>query len=591
MTDHVPGAWTKREIVAVALLAFAAVVVYLRAVDLSFTSDDFFLLDRVRTLGGLHHPLSYFRGLGFFEYYRPLAFLSHALDWSIWGQRAIGFHLTNVALHALATVLVAVLGRRLFGAQLAFVGGMLFAIHPASQEAVYWVAARFDLLATCFMLASLLWLMRDETASYWLGVASFALALLSKESALSLPVIAVASDVIIKKRDWVSTTRRLVPLVIVVAAYTLLRSQAVDVDVSGVARRLPKLAMIGTMIGGLVLIARLRAGRTILPVVEARSIGVSIRIAIGIAAVAAVLLFLPPTSAWTREKLGFVAFAGFYSISPIVLPQPWPYFLDQTTNVYALVGLAVLAVAIAAGLRALNWITRDARAVFLLVFVAAALVPVSSMTGGGRYLYLASVGVSLLIPVGMVAAARLWVGWVIGLLIALSVIQIDLAGRAWTWASTMTTNAMTLMTSDLTPCGSRDVILLTAPVGIRGTYCNFLWEAFGLTSDCAPRSFRTLLRVVQNDVTVVVTRPEASIVELRVRNYMGNILASSDLSTFEIWIDKGRTTSVMTPVGRLDARPDGDDEVFRLTLDGSARDARLYYYGDGVVSRVVPGFR
>src|SRR5262249_38968463 len=161
------------------------------------------------------------------------------------------FHLTNVALHALASVLVVVLGRRLYGLGFAFFGGVLFALHPASHEAIFWVAARFDLLATCFMLASLLWLMRDGTLSYWLGVGSFALALLSKESALSLPVIAAASDVFIKQRDWAATARRLVPLLIVVAAYAVLRSQAVNVDVTGVARRLPKLAMIAMMIGGL----------------------------------------------------------------------------------------------------------------------------------------------------------------------------------------------------------------------------------------------------------------------------------------------------------------------------------------------------
>src|SRR5262249_45208022 len=150
----------------------------------------------------------------------------------------------------------------------------------------------------------------------------------------------------------------------------LLRSQAVDVDASGVARRLPKLAMIAMMIGGLVLVAWLRAGKSIVPVLEARSISVAMGSALAIAGLAAALLYLPATSAWTREKLGFVAFAGFYSISPIVLPQPWPYFLDRATNVYALIGLVVLAVAIAAGLRALAWITHDTRVVFLLIFVA-----------------------------------------------------------------------------------------------------------------------------------------------------------------------------------------------------------------------------
>jgi len=587
MTDAAPLSWTKRDVGAVTLPALAAFLVYLPALGLSFTSDDFFILDRIKTLGGLHDPLAYFRRLGFFEYYRPLAFLSHAIDWTIWGQRAMGFHLTNVALHAMASLLVAVLGRRLYGPQVALVGGLLFAVHPASHEAVYWIAARFDLLATCFMLASLLWLLRDDAASYWIGTACFGLALLSKESALSLPVIAAAADVIIKRRNWQTTARRLVPLLVVAAVYAVLRSQAVDVNVTGAARRLPKLAMIVTMLGGLVLVARVRAGKSIVPPVEARSLASAIAIGVAIAAIAAAFLYLPPSSAWMREKLGFVGFAGFDLASPIVLPQPWPYFLDETTNVYALGGLITLAVVIAVGLRVTQWITRDMRIVFLLVFIAAALVPVSSMTGGGRYLYLASVSVSLLVAVASLAVVRYRAASLaIGLVFALSVLQLDYAARAWTWASTMTTNALTLMTSDLAPCGTRDVILLTAPVGIRGTYCNFLWEAFGLTSDCAPKSFRTLLRVVGNDVIVAVGRPEPGVVELRVRNYAGNILASSDLSTFEIWVERGRTMTVATPLGRLDTQPDGEDEVFRLTLDARLADARLYYYGDGSVRAV-----
>jgi hypothetical protein len=341
------------------------------------------------------------------------------------------------------------------------------------------------------------------------------------------------------------------------------------------------------MLGGLVLVARVRAGKSIVPPVEPRSLASAIAIGVAIAAIASAFLYLPPSSAWMREKLGFVGFAGFDLASPIVLPQPWPYFLDETTNVYALGGLITLAVVIAVGLRVTQWITRDMRIVFLLVFIAAALVPVSSMTGGGRYLYLASVSVSLLVAVASLAVVRYRAASVaIGLVFALSVLQLDYAARAWTWASTMTTNALTLMTSDLAPCGTRDVILLTAPVGIRGTYCNFLWEAFGLTSDCAPKSFRTLLRVVGNDVIVAVGRPEPGIVELRVRNYAGNILASSDLSTFEIWVERGRTMTVATPLGRLDTQPDGEDEVFRLTLDAGLADARLYYYGDGSVRAV-----
>ena len=70
------------------------------------------------------------------------------------------------------------------------------------------------------------------------------------------------------------------------------------------------------------------------------------------------------------------------------------------------------------------------------------------------------------------------------------------------------------------------------------------------------------------------------------RNYAGNILASSDLSTFEISGRERPDDDGATPLGRLDTRPDGEDEVFRLTLDTKLADARLYYYGDGSVRGV-----
>ena len=150
----------------------------------------------------------------------------------------------------------------------------------------------------------------------------------------------------------------------------------------------------------------------------------------------------------------------------------------------------------------------------------------------------------------------------------------------------MTSDGLSLMTSNLTPCGSRDVVLLTTPVGIRGTYSNFLWEGFGLTSECAPATFRTVLRVTRTDVHAEVSRPSSGIIEIRVPDYRGNILASSDLSTFEIWIPQNGSVDVVTPLGRLEAAPSADAEVFRLTLDPSLHDARFYAYSDGRINSV-----
>lgn len=581
-------AWTGRDAAFAAAAAVAAVIAYLPALGVSFTADDFFILARVRDLGGLSHPLVYF-GIGFFEYYRPLAFLSQALDWQLWGMNAAGFHLTNVVLHATTSALVFGVARRLIDRTSALVGALLFALHPASHEAVYWIASRFDLLATCFTLAALICLWRDDVRWYWSGTVCFALALLSKESALSLPVIATASDVILAGRDWKSAARRLVPLLLIVGAYGVLRTQGLDVSVAGGARRLPKLGMIVAALGGLLWLASARE-RVSTSLRKARELASTAVPSIAVTGALAALLWLPLTRAWTREKLGFVAFVAYHSVSPVVLPPPPPYFLNETTLIYAIAGLVVVAL-LTAGLRVIAQVAAEPRGLFLLVFIVAALIPVSSMTGGARYLYLASVGVSILGGLAF-AAARASARWrslaapAAILLLAVSAEQMVAASRAWTWASGMTREGLALMTSDLAPCGTRDVVLLTAPVGIRGTYCNFLWEGFGLTSPCAPATFRTLLRVVREDVEVAVTPAGGGRLELRIPRYRGNVLASTDLSTFPVWVARGRTTGVTTPIGTVGARPDGDAEVFRIQLDPALADARLYYYSAGRIHAV-----
>jgi 4-amino-4-deoxy-L-arabinose transferase-like glycosyltransferase len=583
----------RRDAAIAGVAGLAACLVYLPALSGGFVADDFFLLDRVRALGGLGHPLAYFH-LGFFEYYRPLGFLSQALDRALWGANAAGFHLTNVLLHAISTMLVFVLGRRLMDRPAALVGALLFALHPASHEAVYWIAARFDLLATCFTLAALACLWRDGAAAYVAGVACFGLALLSKESALSLPVMAAACDVLIRDRDWRSTARRLVPLLALAALYAALRSQGADVSLAGGARRLPKFLMMGAALAGLLWVARTRMHRHLASAVAPRRrAGQAAALAVAAGAILALALWWPPTAARVREPLNFVAYAAFYLVSPIVRPAPPPYFLDPATTVYAVGGIVVVTVGLFVAWLGLRWWSTRPGVLFLIAFVAAALLPVSSMTGGTRYLYLASAGSSLLAGLAFSELAkgrgrRLAVAVVLVAILGVSWAQVRAAGRAWQWASEMTAAGVALMSADLAPCDTKDVVLLTAPVGIEGVYCNFYWEAFGVSNGCSPATFHTVLRVVRLDAHVEVTERPDGILELRVSGYRGNIVMSRDLSHFDRPVPRGDRATVDLPIGRLETMPDGDAQVFRLTLDARARQARLYYYSDGRIHAVRP---
>ena len=574
----------------IAVLASAA---YLPVLGTGFTSDDFFILSRVRELNGLEHPGAYF-GFGFFDYYRPLVFLSHAMDWEVWGLDPLGYHLRSLLLHAGCSVLVFFLARRLLSPAMSVVAAALFALHPASHEAVYWMAARFDLMATFFTLVAVALLSDNRLMWRSIGVLAFALALLSKESAISLVIIAPAWDVFIAKRSLRDVIRRLFPLLVVVAAYAMVRNFGADLDAAGGSRRLPKAIMALALMAAVLAVAW-RRGSTEPRVdgpMEPRVFrpGVSVwPLVAAIAGALLTLLLLPATTVPVARTLGFIAYVAFYFVSPIVFPSAPAWVFTPFGWQDALVGLAIAVLILAIALRFRRSIAAHPQVAFLCVFIAAALLPVSSMTGGLRYLYLASAGVALLAGwlLGRVPArARLITSLAITAVIVVSLTQLMEAGRRWRAGAEMQRVGVTTMAGALQPCRTTDLVLLTTPSGVGGVYANFLYESFDILANCSPKSFATLLRVVGSDAHVDVRSAADGQIEMRVPNYRGNILASADLSTFREAITPGRRLSLDTAIGHLDTFGEGTTQVFRVALNPTARAAVHFYYSDGAIHAV-----
>ncbi|HWF19135.1 MAG TPA: hypothetical protein VG754_07700, partial [Verrucomicrobiae bacterium] len=90
---------------------------------------------------------------GYAANWHPLTWLSHALDYQIYGSNAGGHHLTGVLFHIADSVLLFLLLRQLTGAfwRCAIVAA-LFAWHPLHVESVAWVAERKDVLSMFFGL-------------------------------------------------------------------------------------------------------------------------------------------------------------------------------------------------------------------------------------------------------------------------------------------------------------------------------------------------------------------------------------------------------------------------------------------------------
>jgi protein O-mannosyl-transferase len=128
--------------------------------------------------------------LGATQQYYPLLHSAFWIEHRLWGDAAFGYHLVNIALHALSACLVVAIVRRL-ELPCAWLSGFLFALHPVCTEAVAWISEQKSTLSAFFYLAAALtYLSFDRTrraTPYWSASFLFILALLSKSVTATLP--------------------------------------------------------------------------------------------------------------------------------------------------------------------------------------------------------------------------------------------------------------------------------------------------------------------------------------------------------------------------------------------------------------------
>ncbi|HET8579351.1 MAG TPA: tetratricopeptide repeat protein [Methylomirabilota bacterium] len=318
-------------------------------------------------------------------HYMPLTWISYGWDYAIWGLRPFGYHLTNLLIHAMSAAVLYLIAHRLltmapspsregegtsllplpFGERVgvrgigALAAALLWAVHPLRVESVAWVTERRDVLSGLFFLlavwAYLGWAAQPRGAARWrlygLGLGCFALGLLAKGMAATLPAVLLLLDVYPLKRitDQRSARRALVEKI----PFIVLAVIAVAVGLWAVLR-----------------------GSGMTPVSQLNWAG---RVAISLYAVA----FYLGKMAWP------VGLSPLYELPVPLDPAAWPFLLS---------GAVVAAITVTAVALRRRWPALPAAWVAYVV----TLLPVIGLAHNGyqiaadRYTYLPTLGLALL---------------------------------------------------------------------------------------------------------------------------------------------------------------------------------------------------
>ncbi len=203
----VKESYNKKTLIFGFLIFTIAFLIYLPTIWNKFVWDDIQLITHPLNLG--ENPYSFFLGGGI--YYRPFLHLSMAIDYSFWHLNPMGYHLTNVILHSIASLLVFLTGllitkdgkihnyhsnfddKNIKNIMPALLSSIIFAIHPVHTESVAWISGRTDILSTIFLLLAFLSFLIYSKESKFSGLVLtcifFLFSLFSKENAISLFLI------------------------------------------------------------------------------------------------------------------------------------------------------------------------------------------------------------------------------------------------------------------------------------------------------------------------------------------------------------------------------------------------------------------
>jgi tetratricopeptide (TPR) repeat protein len=316
--------------------------------------------------------------------WHPLTWLSHMLDWQLYGPNPAGHHATSVLLHLAAALLLFQVFQRMTGAlwQSACIAA-LFALHPLRAESVAWVAERKDVLGAFFWMLTMgayaryaqartagpargpgADVARRRRRDYALALVFFALGLMSKPTLVTLPCVLLLLDYWpLGRLSGAPESRGLRSLVF---------------------EKLPFFALSAAS-GAITFFAQQSGG------------------AVGL------LELLPLELRLANALVSYVAYIG-KMLWPLKLAVYYPY--DENLTVWQVAAAALLLAAVTAG--ALRFGKKQPYLPVGWFWYLGTLVPMIGLVQVGgqamadRYTYIPTIGLSVVIAMGVPDALRRW---------------------------------------------------------------------------------------------------------------------------------------------------------------------------------------
>ena len=346
-------AWTAIGVVAIFVLTFAAYWPVLTGGWVWDDHSEILSSPVVRDPAGLG---MIWRGEGTLDYF-PLKTTVQWLQWRWWGQNTTGYHVTNVALHALSSVLLwRVLQQLGLSAVAAAASGLLFAVHPLCVESVAWIAELKNALSLPPLLLSLSAYLgfteNGRRRNYVCALAWYVIAALCKSSVVMLPMFLLVyhawrRDGANGKQAWRNVLVALLPffatsLLFGVIAIAFQHHRAIGTWELPVATPLERTGRAAAMLGFYGLKSLLP--HNLLPMYPREAVSASpvIQVGIWLALAAVVVVGIRSWNSWGRHVLLALAWFSLHLLPVLGFVDMAYFYLGWVADHFAYISLAGL---------------------------------------------------------------------------------------------------------------------------------------------------------------------------------------------------------------------------------------------------------